>query len=77
MEVKVGVIHNPKELEVETGQSADEVAALVDAAVSGRAQVLWLVDTKGRRVGVPVEKLAYVEIGEEDQERAVGFGARR
>ena len=35
--------------------------------------VLWLVDTKGRRVGVPTEKLAYVEVGEENPDKRVGF----
>ncbi|MDQ1465480.1 MAG: hypothetical protein QOC73_2421, partial [Actinomycetota bacterium] len=36
--------------------------------------LLVLADEKGRRVMVPVEKLAYVEIGE-SLERRVGFGA--
>ena len=35
----------------------------VDAALSGDASVLWLTDRRGRRVGVPAEKIAYVEIG--------------
>jgi hypothetical protein len=60
---------------VETDQSPDEVAGLVDAAVAGKARVLWLVDSKGRRVGIPTEKLAYVEVGEEHADRRVGFGS--
>ncbi len=36
--------------------------------------VLTLVDDKGRRVLVPADKLAYVEIAESEQRR-VGFGA--
>jgi len=73
MEVKLGVTYSPKELVVETERSADEISTLVDDAVSGKASVLWLVDTHGRRVGVPTEKLAYVEVGEENPDKRVGF----
>jgi Protein of unknown function (DUF3107) len=75
MEVKLGVIYSPKELVIETDQAADEIIGRVDSAVSGKAQVLWLTDTKGRRVGIPTEKLAYVEVGEEHPDRRVGFSS--
>ena len=75
MEVKLGVTYSPKELVVETDQSADDVAGLVDAAVGGKAQVLWLSDAKGRRVGIPTEKLAYGEVGEENPAKRVGFSS--
>jgi hypothetical protein len=75
MEVKLGVIYSTKELVIETDQAADEIMGRVDSAVSGKAQVLWLTDTKGRRVGIPTEKLAYVEVGEEHPDRRVGFSS--
>ncbi|HKE99938.1 MAG TPA: DUF3107 domain-containing protein [Actinomycetes bacterium] len=74
MEVKLGVIYSPKELLVETDKSPDEIAGAVDTAIGGKARLLWLTDAKGRRVGVPTDKLAYVEIGEEDGAKRVGFG---
>ncbi len=62
MEVKIGVQHAPRELTVETDDSADKVEkAVADAVASGG--VLSLIDGKGRRVVVPAERLAYVEIG--------------
>jgi hypothetical protein len=73
MEVKLGVTYSPKELVVEVDQSPDDVAGLVEDAVSGKSKVLWLSDTKGRRVGVPTEKLAYIEVGEEHPDKRVGF----
>lgn len=73
MEVKVGVQNAPRELVVESAQGADEVAAAVEAAIKSGG-VLTLTDDRGRRVVVPVEKLAYVEIGEPEVRR-VGFGA--
>ena len=75
MEVKIGVQNAVREIVLESAQSADEVAGLVTDAVSGQdGAMLSLTDEKGRRVLVPADKLAYVEIGE-PQERRVGFGA--
>jgi hypothetical protein len=75
VEVKIGVQNAVREIVLESGQSADEVAGLVADAVSGQdGAMLSLTDEKGRRVLVPADKLAYVEIGE-PQERRVGFGA--
>ena len=63
MEVKIGVQYAARELVIDSSLSGDEVAAAVTKALSGEAGVLSLVDTKGRRVLVPSEKLAYVELG--------------
>jgi hypothetical protein len=75
MEVKLGVTYSPKELVVEVEQSADDVAGMVEAAMTSKAKVLWLTDAKGRRVGVPTDKLAYVEVGEEHPDKRVGFSS--
>lgn len=70
MEVKIGVQHAPREITLESTQSPEEVAKLVTEAAAG--SMLQLVDEAGRRVIVPVDKLAYVEIAEQLQ-RPVGF----
>jgi hypothetical protein len=74
MEVKLGVTYSPKELVVETDKSPDDIAKLVDKALADSNGVLWLSDVKGRRVGIPVSKLAYIELGEEGGAKRVGFG---
>jgi len=61
MEVKIGVTHANRELVVDTALDADAVEAQVRAALS-EGGLLSLTDAKGRRVVVPVEKLAYIEI---------------
>ncbi len=73
MEVKIGVQYAARELVLESAQSPDEVATAVAEALTAGG-VLSLVDEKGRRVLVPAEKLAYVEIAESESRR-VGFGA--
>ena len=61
MEVKIGVIHASRELTIDTGLDAAEVEERVREALTSGG-LLSLTDSKGRRVVVPVEKLAYVEI---------------
>jgi hypothetical protein len=63
VEVKIGVQNASRELVLESAESADDVAKAVSAALDGGDGVLTLSDSKGRRVIVPVGKLAYVEIG--------------
>ena len=74
MEVKIGVQYAVRELVIESAQSPEEVMTAVTDALASQNGVLSLADEKGRRVVVPVAKLAYVEIAESEQRR-VGFGA--
>ncbi|MFB7025946.1 DUF3107 domain-containing protein [Streptomyces sp. NPDC057242] len=73
MEVKIGVQHAPREIVLESGQSAEEVERAVADALAGKAQLLSLSDEKGRKVLVPADRIAYVELGE-PAVRRVGFG---
>ena len=54
MDVRIGVTHTPKEIEVELadGTSPDAVVHQIEQALSGQS-VLWLTDRRGRRVGIP------------------------
>ena len=72
MEVKIGVQYAPRELVLESAQTASDVVNAVTEALSGESGVLDLVDEKGKRIIVPVTKLAYVEI-DESVSRKVGF----
>ena len=74
MDVKIGVVYTPKELVLELDSTADEVRATIDKALGDQAGVVWLTDSKGRRVGVPTDKIAYVEIGSDDSAPKIGFG---
>ena len=72
MEVKIGVQYAARELVLESGQTPAEVEKAVTEALSDESGVLNLVDEKGRRVIVPISKVAYVEIAEAVT-RKVGF----
>lgn len=72
MEVKIGVLHTPREILVESTQSQEEVEAAVTAALKSVDGQLVLTDEKGRRVIVPANLVAYVEMAQADSRR-VGF----
>lgn len=77
MDVRIGVIHTMKEIDVELPNDADPAAIrdAVDRALSEDSKVLWLSDRHGRQIGVPAERIAYVELGSPDSERRIGFGS--
>jgi len=75
MEIRIGVVYTARELNLETDDSVDGVTAQIESAIAAGDGVLWLTDKKGRRVGVPVDKIAYVEIVTDTGGRKVGFGA--
>ena len=77
MEVRIGVVQSPKEIELELPEGTDSAALTkqVEEAVGSESGVLWLTDRKGRRVGIPAARIAYVELNTVSDERRVGFGA--
>ena len=73
MEVKIGVQHSPRELVIDSPKTPDEIAAEVSKAMTAAKDgLLTLVDERGRRIVVPTDRIAYVEIAEADSRR-VGF----
>jgi hypothetical protein len=72
VEIKIGIQYVNREVVVETDASAAEVEKSFADAVSN-GSVLTLTDARGRKVLIPGEKIAYLELGEENARR-VGFG---
>lgn len=63
MEVKIGVQFANRELVIETNLSSDELEKTVSEALKTESGLLALADSKGRRVIVPADRLAYLELG--------------
>jgi hypothetical protein len=76
MDIRIGIVQSMKEIDVDLPDDADrdKVMKEVEAALTSDT-VLWLTDRKGRRVGVPAQRISYVELGTPGSERVVGFGA--
>jgi hypothetical protein len=74
VEVKIGVQYVARELVLESTQTAEEVEKALATAYKSDAGLLSLTDDKGRKLVVPVDKIAYIEIAA-GSDRRVGFGA--
>jgi hypothetical protein len=75
VEVKVGIQHVTREIVVESTESAVDIEKeLLSSIAVGGDGVFTLSDERGRKVLIPVGKIAYVDLGEENA-RHVGFGA--
>ena len=75
VDVRIGVTQAPREITVEVDDAErEDLKAKIEAALAGAADVLWITDKRGRDVGVPAAKIAYVEVGSADGDRRIGFG---
>lgn len=72
MLVKVGVAETNRVIEVET-EDPESFRASIEEAFSQARSVIWFEDTKRRLVGVPITRLAYIEIEQDGASRQVGF----
>ena len=76
MEVRIGIVQSMKEIEVLLPEDVKREKVMEDIQTALSAEtVLWLTDRKGRSVGVPARRIAYVELGSPASERIVGFGS--
>jgi hypothetical protein len=77
VDVRIGVTYSPREIELQLAENVDrsEIKQRVEAVLGSDDGVLWLEDRKGREVGVPAAKIAYVEIGSATETRPMGFSS--
>ncbi len=74
MDIRIGIINSPREINFESSQSAAEVEATVSAAIDSGAKFFRLSDSQGSVYIVPLDFFGYLEIGSE-KTRRVGFVA--
>lgn len=70
--VKIGVTFAPREIELEI-EDVDSFVSEFEAAMTGSSTVWWVTDSTGRRRGLVVDKVSYVDI-EAEKDRTIGFG---
>jgi len=72
VDIRIGIQNSPREIAIESSETADAIEQQVASAIEKGAPLLVLRDAKGKRVFVPTAGIAYVEIGAEESRR-VGF----
>lgn len=73
MEVRIGVVYTTRELTLETDDPVDQVMQRIEGALNNGEALLWLIDSKGRRVGVPTDKIAFIEVAADAGAHKMGF----
>ncbi len=72
MKVRIGVAEADRVVELEVDDPG-ELRRTIDAAFFTGDSILWFEDTRQRLVGIPRDKVAFVEIEQEAEARSVGF----
>jgi hypothetical protein len=76
VDIRIGVTYSPKELDIELAEDAEPKTLKADIEKSlANGGIVWLTDRKGRQVGVPADKVAYIELGRPDADHRIGFGS--
>ena len=75
MDLRIGVAHMQKEVNLEMADDFDlnSFKSNLEEASKNETSIVWLTDVNGREVGIPGNKIGYVEIGIQDSGRTVGF----
>ena len=75
MDLRIGVTNAPREVVVELADDTDrdQLRAAIDHALTSET-VLWVSDKRGKHIGVPGAKIAFVELGSAETDRRIGFG---
>ena len=76
MEIAIGIQHTGRELRIEVDADVADVRKQVDDALNEDRKLLWIEDRNGKQIAIPTDKLAYVELGADRGDRAVGFAVR-
>lgn len=72
MRVRIGMTMSARELDFEV-EDAEELLGSFRRAVDEGEKILWVTDEEGRRHGLVVDKIAYLDV-EADKSTKVGFG---
>ena len=72
MKVRIGVADTNRVVEFEV-DDPDAFEATADRAFAGGDKLLWIEDAKQRRIGIPVARVAYIEIETQAALPSVGF----
>ncbi len=70
--VKIGVIFAPREIEIEI-VDVEAFVSEFESAMARDSSIWWVTDASGRRRGLVVDKVSYVDI-EPEVNRSIGFG---
>jgi hypothetical protein len=77
VDVRIGVTYSTREIDLQLPDDTDrkKLQNEITKTLESDAGVLWLTDKRGKVVGVPASKVAYVELGSDSDSRSIGFSS--
>ncbi len=72
MKVRIAIAESSRVVELDVADAA-EFEASMESAFGGDSELVWVEDSKKRRVGIPRRHISYVEIELTEDKAAVGF----
>lgn len=77
MDLKIGIVESAQVLDIELADDVDRAAlrAELDAALAGGSGTVWIADKRGSETGVAAARIAFVQLGNDEDARRIGFGA--
>lgn len=73
MKARLGIADSDRVIEVEV-EGAEAFEAEIAAFFKKGDSLFWVVDSKSHRVGIPRDKLTFVEIEPPEERPKIGFG---
>jgi hypothetical protein len=76
VDIRIGLVHSLRELEVELADDTDAVALQkqVDEVLRAGGGILWLTDRKGAQFAIAAEKVTFIQLGTGSEKGRIGFG---
>ena len=75
MRVKFGMADTAREIDVDVDDAESLMTEFEAAVGGGENRVLWVTDEDGRRHGLVVDKIVYVDVEAEKPRTGVGFSS--
>ena len=77
MDLRIGIARSASVIEIELPEGTDraDLRGRIDAAMETGSGTLWITDKREKEIGVPASQISFVELGNDESGRRIGFGA--
>lgn len=77
MDLRIGIARSASVIEIELPDGTDraDLRGRIDGAMASGAGTLWVTDKRDKEFGIPAAQISFVELGNDESGRRIGFGA--
>ena len=77
MDLRIGIARSATVIEIELPDGTDraDLRDRIDGAMGSGSGTLWITDKRNKEIGIPADQISFVELGNDESGRRIGFGA--